>query len=174
MHRFWKFMSVLIVQLLPAYLAALPLEPVRMRFLAETEVVVPGEPFEVGAYFEIDPPWHIYWKDPGDAGLPTKLSLTVPDGFGSGPIQWPSHKQFTQPGGIIGYGYDANVLFPAQISPPTSLSLGAEIHIKLKASWLRCSPTLCVPGKASEEITLTVGSKSKPIHQDLFREAPSY
>jgi len=43
-------------------------------------VVVPqalnrGEAAEAGLYFKIDPGWHVYWKNPGDAGEPPHIML---------------------------------------------------------------------------------------------------
>ena len=56
---------------------------VKASLLADTTAIVPGKPFEVGVLLEMEPSWHTYWEYPGDAGLPTSISWTLPEGFRS-------------------------------------------------------------------------------------------
>ena len=42
---------------------------VRAELLASSGAV-PGQPFQAGLHLKLDPHWHVYWKYPGDAGLP--------------------------------------------------------------------------------------------------------
>src|SRR5271168_3908009 len=82
---------------------------VQAELLANVSEIQPGKPFWLGVHFVIDPSWHIYWKNPGDAGLPTRVKLTLPDGFTAGPLQFPTPSRFEQPGGIVIYGYENSV-----------------------------------------------------------------
>ena len=57
----------------------------KVALVAEGESIRPGQPFRVGLQMKIDSGWHTYWKNPGDAGLPTRLTWTLPEGFAAGP-----------------------------------------------------------------------------------------
>ena len=56
-------------------------ELVPVRFFTDADVVHGGQSFHLVAAFDIRPGWHIYWVNPGDAGLPTEVKVTAPAGF---------------------------------------------------------------------------------------------
>ncbi len=71
-----------------------------------------GENFErVGLYFKLEPGWHIYWKNPGDAGEPPHIQWTLPKGITVGPMQFPAPKRLPL-GPLMDFGYEDEVLFP--------------------------------------------------------------
>ena len=78
-----------------AFLSALPGTVSRCDGQVETELVgavasiQPGRPFTVALRMAHQPGWHTYWVNPG-TGLATSLSWTLPEGFKTGPIQWPT------------------------------------------------------------------------------------
>ena len=54
--------------------AVVTTERVRAELLAHApEGVAPGKPVWLGLQLRHQPEWHIYWKNPGDSGLPTQL-----------------------------------------------------------------------------------------------------
>ena len=65
-------------------------ERTTMTLAAEVASVAPGQPFRIGLRQRMAPGWHTYWQNPGDAGLPPDVTLTLPEGAGAGPIQWPA------------------------------------------------------------------------------------
>jgi len=129
--------------------------------------IVPGQPFEVGLLLEMAPGWHTYWEYSGDAGLPTRISWTLPDGFVAGPIQWPVPEAKLEPGDIQTYAYGDRVLLITTIVPPPGLLPGATVTLRAKASWLVCLE-ICIPGSAELELTLPVGNSAKPDNAALF------
>ena len=64
-------------------------ELIKAELLADTDAVVSGKPFTIGLLLRIAPGWHMYWKFPGDAGLPTEIKWNLPVGWKAGEIQWP-------------------------------------------------------------------------------------
>ena len=62
---------------------------VQASLVAEHESIRAGEPFWVGLRLKMEPGWHTYWKNPGDAGLPTRVKWTLPEGFEAGPTDDP-------------------------------------------------------------------------------------
>jgi DsbC/DsbD-like thiol-disulfide interchange protein len=94
-------LSLLFVQSIRADVA----QPCHARLIASTASPVAGRPFYLGVLFTIDPNWHIYWKNAGDAGIPTRIRWKLPPGFSAGPIEFPTPRRFDLPGNIADFGY---------------------------------------------------------------------
>jgi thiol:disulfide interchange protein DsbD len=138
---------------------------VQAELVAENESIRAKESFWLGLRLKMDRGWHTYWKNPGDAGLPTRIKWTLPEGFEARPIEWPYPHTFTQ-GPVTSYGYEDEVLLPVQVTPPASLAPGRPVTIAARAEWLECEEA-CVPGRA--DLTLTL-----PVTADAPRPAPAW
>lgn len=125
---------------------------VRARLVADGPRLEPGGTVRVGVLFEIDPGWHIYWKNPGDAGLATEVRLGLPEGFVQGELQWPVPMNFTQPGNLGGFGYEKTVLLAAEVQAPASGTVDV-LRVTAAVSWLACRD-ICVLGAADLEGSL--------------------
>jgi DsbC/DsbD-like thiol-disulfide interchange protein len=101
--------------------------------------------------------WHTYTDPSGDAGLPTKITWSLPAGFKAGEIQWPKAQDFNL-GPFKTRGYDGTVVLPVTITPPETLQPGQTIRIAARAEWLACE-VACVPGGADLAMDFPVISK---------------
>lgn len=142
---------------------------VKTQSLASVSTIKPGEPFQVGVLFKIEPKWHIYWINPGESGQATQVRWEFPPGFQVGPTQYPVPVNFPQPGDVKGYGYTDQVMLMATITPPADLSVGADVPYSVKADWLVCEE-VCLPGKASFQGQLKVADSAAPANQPIFQE----
>lgn len=131
---------------------------VRAELHADVETIVPGRSFTAGVFFTIKPGWHIYWSDPGDAGLPTTVEFELPAGFSVGALQYPKPIEFVQPGNIVGHGYTGRVLLSAKIKPPDDLAANSRVVLRARAQWLACAER-CIPGSADLELELAMVSE---------------
>jgi DsbC/DsbD-like thiol-disulfide interchange protein len=143
------------------------LNTVRAELLANVANVKPGGVFTLGVVFKIKPGWHIYWKNPGDSGLPTSIKFAVPDEFRVGMLQWPVPARFYRPGGITDYGYAESVLISARVKTPTNILPGSLVPIQAKISWLSCE-RVCIPGQANLVIKLPISQLTTPVNSELF------
>ncbi|HWY39839.1 MAG TPA: thioredoxin family protein [Chthoniobacterales bacterium] len=141
-------------------------ELVKASLLADTSAVVPGRPFSVGLLLRMAPGWHTYWKYSGDAGLPTEIKWNLPPGWKVGEIQWPIPLKTIDPGDILTYGYQDEVLLIQEITPSAKV---AESSIKLSAQsdWLVCEK-ICIPGNANLALELSTSTSAEPKNTDLF------
>jgi DsbC/DsbD-like thiol-disulfide interchange protein len=159
---------LLALVLLPgALFAARGDELVHPILVADVSAIQPGESFRLGVAIKIDPSWHIYWKNPGDSGLPTRVKLDLPVGFTAGEVQFPVPKKLTLPGDIINYSYEDQTMLIVPISVSKDVSVGSTANLKAKIIWLVCQE-MCLPGKADVAITLPVAAQSQPINRDVF------
>jgi thiol:disulfide interchange protein DsbD len=100
---------------------------------------------EVGLFFKLEPGWHVYWKNPGDAGEPPHVQWKLPAGISVGPMQFPAPKRLPL-GPLMDFGYEDEVLFPMSVNVAKTMPVGpVELHAKV--DWLVCRE-VCIPGKA--------------------------
>lgn len=133
--------------------------------ISEISDIEPAKPFTIALRLSIDPGWHTYWINPGDSGLPTKITWTLPPGFTAGPIQFTYPHRFTVDfGGLkqVGLGYETEAIHLVEITPPADLAPGSTVTLSGRADWLMCDDMQCVPGGADLSLTLSVGTAATP------------
>jgi len=142
---------------------------VRATLLSETDSVQPGRPFWLGLRLQMEPGWHVYWKQPGDSGLPPRLRWTLPPEFTADDMAFPYPERFTA-GELASYGYAGDVLLLVPMKAPVSVAAGGTVQLTANASWLECKEA-CIPAKASLGLTLPVRSgagRAMAAHAPLF------
>ena len=140
----------------------------RVSLIADVRGVVPGGSFTVGVRMAMDPGWHTYWKNPGDAGLATQIAWDVPEGFVPGPVRWPLPHKSMDSGDVLSYGYAKENMLLVPFTAAASLSPGTSVTLKAKVTWLECQ-NICVPGDASVRLTLpVVRGPAVPANVPLF------
>jgi len=159
--------SILALLVLAPLTQAAP-QNVQADLLADVSVIKPGQSFTVGVLLKIQPKWHVYWKNPGDSGRATTVKFDLPPGFTAGDLRYPIPTKIVQPGDETIYGYEDEVMFTATITPPKDLSAGASVHLGANVQWLVCAD-VCIPGKATANLSLPVSSEAAPDNQDLFK-----
>jgi len=116
------------------------------KSLAEAQLVVDSfspqkdSIVSVGVLINLKDDWHIYWRNPGDSGLPTEIDFTLPVGFKITGIKYPIPKIFYSEE-IVNYGYAHQVLLISEIIIPKDFKQ-KEISITAKLSSLICK-NLC-------------------------------
>lgn len=137
-----------------------------------------GRSAEAGLYFKLDPGWHIYWKNAGDAGEPPHVQWTLPEGITAGALQFPAPKRLPL-GPLMDYGYLNEVLFPLTLKVADTAELGPQV-LHAKVDWLVCQSS-CIPGRADLEIsrnvtqhpvTSTPSASNNAIFTRFIRELP--
>ena len=143
---------------------------VRAELVADVAVLRPGEPFWVGLRQTIRPKWHTYWKNPGESGLPTEISWTLPPGAKADPIVWPAPTLFDI-SGVINYGFKDEAMLLVRITPPADLA--GPLKLAAEANWLVCED-VCIPEEGKFELTLPSAASATPAPpatRALFEQA---
>jgi thiol:disulfide interchange protein DsbD len=120
-----------------------PRDQVRLVSAANT---APGGKIELGLAFRLAPGWHIYWSNPGDAGVAPVVS---PQGAGSfGPLAFPPPELLVQ-GPVTDYVLSGDVLLPF-------MATGIGDMVTAQVRWLVCAD-ICVPEHAMFTLALNGG-----------------
>ena len=135
---------------------------VHVRLVVPAQGMTRGAATDAGLYFKLESGWHVYWKNPGDAGEPPHVKWTLPDGITAGDLQFPSPKRLPL-GPLMDFGYEDEVLFPLKLNVTKTAKLGsATIHAKV--DWLVCRAS-CIPGKAELEVARDISAGQPALRQ---------
>ena len=146
-----------------------PQDLVQADLVFENTAIQPSQPFWAGVHLKMKEGWHTYWHNPGDAGLATKLTWTLPKDLEAGPIEWPYPQKFYL-GKFVNYGYKGEVLLLTRITPKEKAFLGDRANIQVQVEWLACEE-VCIPGEATLEKVLPVSSE---VEAPLSQWAPKF
>ncbi len=137
-------------------------ENVEAQLVSAANAVAPGEDVQLALRLRMDPHWHTYWRNPGDAGEPTRIDWDLPEGFEAGDLTWPAPHALPFEGVLTNYGYEGEILLPVTLSAPVDLAVGTPVTISAHATWLECED-ICIPGDADLAIELqTVEGSAAP------------
>jgi thiol:disulfide interchange protein DsbD len=149
-----------------------PEDLVKADLVSETASIAAAATVWVDLHLEVKPGWHIYWRNPGDSGLPTAIDWRLPPGFSAGQMLWPTPEHFVQ-SGIGNYGYAGTVDFLVPVTVAQELTTGQSAGLDAEASWLACAD-ICIPGSAKLRLNLPVveqPSTPDPAIAQLFAAA---
>jgi len=132
--------------------------------VTKQNALVAGQPLNAGLLLEAKDGWHTYWENPGDAGMATTFTWTLPPGFTASAIDWPAPQRMTE-GPLVTFSYQGKTLLPVTITPPATLDNNVTYPIKLKAEWLVCKD-ICVPESTELQIMLPVAPNNPLMSAD--------
>jgi DsbC/DsbD-like thiol-disulfide interchange protein len=130
-------------------------ELVKASLLIDRASIKAGEPFYAAVRLTVAPGWHVYWKNPGDAGVSTTVDWTLPAGWHAEELLYPIPRRFDSTGDITTFGYEDEVVLMARIVPGAEPASGAKLGAKV--SYLVCKEQ-CIPGEADAELPLPTGN----------------
>ena len=131
-----------------------------VQLVAPEDEIYPGGNNQIGLYFKLEPGWHVYWKNAGDAGGPPRIRWTLPDGVTAGPLQFPAPKRLPL-GPLMDFGYEDEVLYPMKLDVAPRVKNGKAV-LDANVDWLVCRE-VCLPGKAELKLMLQLSSDKPPV-----------
>lgn len=149
-------LALFLLWMAPVWAAASPHAHIRLE--PDRLSVAPGDTLTVAVVQTIAPGWHTYWSNPGEAGFPTTIAWTLPDGWQAGAIQWPYPRR-EQVGPLMDYGYTGTVWLLSDVAVPDTARPGTMVRLTADVSWLACS-NVCVPERAQSTIKLFVDAEA--------------
>ncbi len=122
---------------------------VEVELIPEKTHVSGGEEIWVGIDHEIYPHWHLYWRNPGDSGIPITTTWDLPDNAEIAEILWPVPEKIDYDP-LANFGYSKQVTLLQKLTLPENLPEG-KIELPVTVDMLVCKE-VCIPEKA--EVTL--------------------
>lgn len=122
----------------------------------------------VGLHIEIAPGWHLYWANPGDAGLAPEVTWELPAEYEAGPLQFPVPEKIVS-GDIVAFGFTAEVLILCKIKPAGTAAPPKPLAIACRLDWMACQES-CITGH--EDMKISPGAQT-PAERERAREIMS-
>lgn len=143
----------------------------RTEIVPERPGFVPGETAWFAVRQELRPGWHVFWINPGDAGLPLSLDWSLPEGFAAGAPLHPV-PDYIPVGPLASYAHEGAPVFLVPVTAPADARPGEMLEIEIEAAWQACEE-ICVPEKGRFSFSLPVVEAVAPdaSHAELFAAA---
>ena len=125
----------------------------RLRLVAAGDSTAASGELEIGVQIRLEEGWKTYWRDPGDAGLPTSFDWSASRNVGGVTLAWPAPKRIPFEG-LDSYGYEGEVVFPARLRPARP---GEPVRIDLAVDYAVCKD-VCVPLAARARLDVPAGA----------------
>ncbi len=169
LNRLWWPALLLLVfsQTSPADSETIHAAHTQLTLISEDLSLQAGSQQWLGLRMQMDPQWHVYWKNPGDSGLPPTIKWELPSFLEAGPIEWPSPQKISQPP-LMSYGYENDLFLLIPINVSASIPADSPAMIKANVDWLACQ-VQCIPGKAELSLQLPV-KNSIPVKNSPAEE----
>jgi len=113
----------------------------------------------IGLEFKLEPGWKIYWRQPGDSGLPPELDFSSSKNLSSYEIKWPYPIKELEAANILTNIYKDNVIIPIKISV---IDKSKTLYLDAALSFQVCKD-ICIPLETSLFLKLYPG-KSEPTN----------
>ena len=133
------------------------------RLLLSVSSARPGESIWAGVELKMPAGWHTYWRNGGDAGIPTRIEWTLPAGVKAEDTQWPVPEKLISKAGdftLITYVYNDVVVLLAPLQLARDLPPG-PLELKARVSWQECQMIL-PSGHSDLRARLEIGDKTAP------------
>ncbi len=144
------------------------IDRVRLAIALETSAR-PGTTVWVALQQVIAPGWHTYWRNPGDSGLATSVSWTLPKGVTAGEPQWPTPKRILS-GPIVDYGYQNEATILIRLIIAWNAVIGPS-PARANVFLLECAQ-MCIPEQATLNLDLRTASGSPALFANARAALP--
>jgi len=155
--------------LLVASLSASSTNHARATLLSEGLSAPRSGEISLALRLEMDPDWHVYWRNPGAAGLSPRIEWTSPSSVRPDSLRWPIPDTIPV-APLMTYGYSDSVVLPflARVTDAT----GDSLRLEAVAHWQICKE-ICLLEKQMIRLALPIsaGSASDPAQASRFDRA---
>jgi len=143
----------------------------KVRLIAAAPQLGAADTIRLGLEFHLAPGWDIYWRSPGDAGLPPQIDWQGSRNLASAEIAWPAPRRFSAYG-LETIGYQGNVVLPITARLER---VGAALSLHAALEYLTCKD-ICIPYDTVLTLDLPVESTAAGGYAALIdnyaREVP--
>ena len=136
-----------------------------VRLISANAVAGSGQVIELGLQFRMKPGWKVYWRSPGDAGFPPKVSWAGSTNLVGAKMSWPAPKRFSVLG-LETLGYKDEVVFPINA---VLFERGKAVDLDARVRFLTCDD-ICVPYETNLKLSLPAGRDLSTSESGMIAE----
>lgn len=128
----------------------------KVTVVFERSAATPGDSFLGALKLDLAEGWHVYWRNPGDSGLPPGATWTETPGISFGDFRYPVPHAIPL-ATLMNYGYEHQVVLPFPVTIAADAQPGSEIPIAGKIEYLICAD-VCIPEEVNLSTTLKIAA----------------
>ena len=147
------------------------IDEVQLRLISASTHYDGASTLNVGLEVKLAEGWKIYWRSPGDAGLPPVLNFSASATVSDHEMRFPAPQRFTL-FGLDTFGYGDTVVFPLTVTLDDKAMLSSTKDITLVAAFtgLVCAD-LCIPVDEVLTLQIPAGAVSPSSHAYAIAKA---
>jgi thiol:disulfide interchange protein DsbD len=126
---------------------------VTISLVPELTAIVAGMPQRVALRFQVEPGWHVYWKNPGEGGVATTAKWTLPAGFTVDSLEFPTPARLDV-AGVVTHILEGDVVFQTTVTPSKAIASRTS-RLASRVQYGVCRD-VCYPGQATLAVTMPV------------------
>ena len=168
MNRFVIALMIFIAAALPGRAQPVDGNQAVVELISAETSAQAGDTVTLALKLEMNPGWHVYWRQPGDAGLPPQILWDASTTATFGEFEWPIPELLPiVPNQIMDYGYSNVVVLPFEAKLPLD---AAESHTFTgKADYLICED-VCITESAPVSLTLDIGAPAQGANAGVIMQ----
>ena len=126
----------------------------QVRLISARSAVGDAEELRLGLHFRLDPGWKIYWRSPGDAGLPPTPDFSGSENVARVEMRWPAPQRFIEDAEIETVGYVDEAVLPLTVALARP---GEPVSMHVALDYQACEK-ICIPLSAVLDLDLPGGA----------------
>ncbi|HPF39657.1 MAG TPA: protein-disulfide reductase DsbD family protein [Phycisphaerae bacterium] len=134
---------------------------VKVRLALEKTALANRGDTNLAVIFDISPGWHLYWRNPGDSGLPPRVTFTPIEGVTFGDPQWPAPKRLVEGETLVDYIHERELVLIIPVTLDDRYKGGDSLPIAAKLDWLVCRER-CLQGSQNITTSFPIDDSAKP------------
>ena len=138
---------------------------VSIRLITAVDATGNLQKIPFGLEFKLKPEWKIYWRSPGDAGLPPDVDWSKSSNIKDVKFSWPLPYRFSALG-LETLGYKDHIIFPLLITPK---NINQAVNLKGDLSYLACA-NICIPYNIEIGLRLNQGNATNSSEAYLINK----
>ena len=131
-------------------------EMVEVSFVSSITNFDSDEKFYIGLKFNIEEDWKIYWKYPGDSGLPPELDFSKSINLNDYEIFWPFPTKEYEAADLLTNVYKRNIILPITVNV---IDKNLPLNLRGIINFQVCRE-ICIPLKANLKLDIQPGTIS--------------
>ena len=170
--KYLKFLTIFLSTFSSALAGSVEIfkeDMVVVKFLYSTEKLIENKSLQVGLEFKLEPEWKIYWKNPGDAGLPPEINFSQSQNIYSYKVQWPLPTRIKETEDLISNVYLNKVVLPIKL---IFKNLDEPIFLNGNLKFQVCK-TICIPMETNFSVKISKEDNLKDNIFDVLQDALS-
>ena len=138
-------------------------EESEVRLVSARSSVGDAGVLDIGLQVTLKDGWKIYWRSPGDAGVPPVLDWQASDNLEKAEMAWPVPHRFSL-FGLETFGYSHEVVFPISVSLADP---GEALRLRADLSFLVCEE-ICIPRQTKLALDIPRGPGDPSLQSILI------